>query len=36
VVEEGKLVDHAPTWMAVIDVEMPTAEGRVISELLKD
>ena len=36
VVEEGKLVDHAPTWMAVLGVEMPTAEGRVISELLKD
>ena len=36
VVEEGHLIDHAPTWMAVLGVDMPTAQGRVIKELLNE
>ena len=36
VVEEGHLIDHAPTWMAVLDVEVPTAQGRVIRELINE
>jgi hypothetical protein len=35
-VEEGHLIDHAPTWMAVLDVEVPTAQGRVIRELINE
>lgn len=35
VVERARLVDEAPTYAAVLGVEMPWAQGRVLSELLK-
>ncbi len=34
VLEEGHLIDHAPTWLAVLGIDMPTAQGRAIKELI--
>jgi len=36
VVEVGHLVDHAPTWLAILGIEMPTAQGRVVKEILSE
>ena len=34
VLEEGRLIDEAPTWAALLGVRMPQAEGRAYTELL--
>ena len=36
VLEEGHLIDHAPTWLAVLGIEMPTAQGRAYKELINE
>lgn len=35
ILEEGRLIDEAPTWAAVMGVEMPWADGKPICEILK-
>ena len=33
-VERGRLIDEAPTWAAMLGVEMPSAQGQAVRELL--
>lgn len=35
IIESGNLVDQAPTYAALLGIEMPWAQGKVIKELLK-
>lgn len=36
IVETGELIDEAPTYAAILGVEMPWAQGRVLKEILKE
>ena len=35
VVERGNLIDEAPTYAAILGVEMPWAQGTAMTEILK-
>lgn len=35
VLQNAKLIDEAPTWASILGVELPTAQGRVLKELLR-
>ena len=33
--EEGRLIDEAPTWSALLGAAMPQAQGRALTELIR-
>ncbi len=33
-IDEGHLINHAPTWLAVLGIDMPTAQGTAVKELI--
>ena len=35
VIERGELIDEAPTYAAILGVEMPWAQGKAMREILK-
>ena len=36
IIEEGHLIDEAPTWLAVLGIDMPTAQGKAFKELINE
>lgn len=34
-IERGELIDEAPTYAAILGVEMPWAQGKAMREILK-